>query len=104
MRESLKQIFSNQITLEDSTRFYYTITPYELKNSLGNVVAMLQEYDFTKKEDTSTPFNFKLYKTKEGNWYDIEEAGTITEKTTLRMLKSAIDSKENDTVLQQPAD
>ena len=94
MRDALKNLISNQITLEDNSQFYYTIKPYELTNALGNIIAVLQEYNFTKKDDNDGQLSYKLYRTKEGNWYDIEEAKIITEKTILRMLKSAIDAKE----------
>lgn len=100
MRDALKNIFSNQITLEDNSQFYYTIKPYELTNALGNIIAVLQEYNFTKKDDNNEDFSCKLYKTKEGNWYDIAETNFFIEKTILRMLKSAIDAKENNTVLE----
>ena len=100
MRDALKNLFSNQIILEDNSQFYYTITPYELTNALGNIIAVLQEYNFTKKDENNGQFSFKLYKTKEGNWYDIEEVKILTEKSILRMLKSAIDAKENDTILK----
>jgi hypothetical protein len=65
MREALKNLYSNQITLEDNSQFYYIINPYELTNALGNIVTVLQEYNFTKKDDTSGLFSCKLYKTKE---------------------------------------
>ncbi|MGF2412282.1 hypothetical protein [Ferruginibacter sp.] len=100
MRDALKNLFSNQIILEDNSLFYYTITPYELTNALGNIIAVLLEYNFTDKDDNAVQFFCKLYKTKEGNWYDIEEAKIGTEKSILRMLKSAIDAKENSTVLK----
>ena len=100
MKDALKDFFSNQIILEDNSEFYYTITPYELTNALGNIIAVLQEYNFTKKDDNNGQIFCKLYKTKEGNWYDIEEAKILTEKGILRMLKSAIDAKENDTILK----
>ena len=100
MREALKHIFSNQITIENKSQFYYTVTPYELTNVLGNVIAVLQEYNFTKKDEDNFPFSCKLYKTKEGSWYDIEETKILGEKAVLRMLKSAVDSKENNTVLE----
>jgi hypothetical protein len=99
MRDSLKHLFSHQITLEDNNLFYYTINPYELTNTLGTVIAVLQEYNFTKKGDNSDNFSCKLYKTKEGNWYDIEETKMASEKGVLRMLKSAIDAKENNSIL-----
>ena len=100
MRDALKNLFSNQIILEDNSQFYYTITPYELTNALGNIIAVLQDYSFTKKDDNSGQSSCKLYRTKEGNWYDIEEAKIDTEKGILRMLKSAIDVKENGTILK----
>ena len=100
MRDALKNLFSNQITLEDKSQFYYTIKPYELINTLGNIIAALQEYNFTKEGDNNGQFACKLYRTKEGNWYDIEEAKTDTEKGILRMLKSAIDAIENKVVLK----
>lgn len=101
MREALKNLFSHQITLEDNSQFYYTINPYELTNALGNVIAVLQEYNFTKKDDNNEPFSCKLYKTKEGNWYDIEAAKIVAEKGVLRMLKSAIEAKENNSISSQ---
>ena len=100
MRDALKNLFSNQITLEDNSQFYYTISPYQLTNVLGNIIAVLKEYNFTKKDDNSDQFSCKLYRTKEGNWYDLEVAKIVTEKGILRLLKSAIDAKENDTILK----
>jgi len=99
MRDALKNLFSNQITLEDNSRFYYTIKPFELINLLGNIISVLQEYNFTKKDDNNGQFSCKLYRTKEGNWYGIEVAKISTEKGILRLLKSAIDAKENNTIL-----
>lgn len=100
MRDALKNLFTNQITLEDNGQFYYTIKSCELTNALGNVIAVLQEYNFTKEGDNNRQFSCKLYRTKEGNWYDIEEAKIDTKKGILRMLKSAIDAKENKVVLK----
>ena len=98
MRDALNNLFSNQINLEDNSQFYYTISPYKLTNALGSIIAVLQEYNFTKMGDNNGQFSCKLYRTKEGNWYDIEEAKIVTEKSILRMLKSAIDTKEKSTV------
>ena len=100
MRDALNNLFSNQINLEDNSQFYYTISPYELTNALGSIIAILQEYNFTKKGDNNGQFTCKLYRTKEGNWYDIEESEIGAEKTVLRMLKSAIDKKEKDMILK----
>ena len=100
MRDVLKNLFTNQINLEDNSQFNYTITPYELTNALGNIIAVLQQYNFTKKDDNNGQFSCKLYKTKDGNWYDIEEAKMLAHKAVLRMLKSAIDAKENGAILK----
>ena len=100
MRDALKNLFSNQFILEDNSQFYYTIKPYELTNALGNIIALLREYNFTKKDDNQGKFSCKLYKTKEGNWYDFEDTKIITEKGVLRMLKSAVDAKENSTAVR----
>ena len=91
MRESLKNLFNQQIVLEDNSQFYYSIKPFELSNALGNVIAVLQEYSITKKDGE---FFCKLYRTKEGNWYDISEETTAENNATLRALKSALDNKE----------
>ena len=95
MRDALKNLFSNQITLEDNSQFYYTITPYELTNKLGNIIAVLQEYNFTKKDDNNEDFSCKLYKTKEGNWYDLPEVNKLTNNPILIALKLAINFQEN---------
>ena len=100
MRDVLKNLFTNQINLEDNSQFNYTIIPYEFTNALGNIIAVLQQYNFTKKDDNNGQFSCKLYKTKDGNWYDIEEAKMLAQKAVLRMLKSAIDAKENGTILK----
>jgi hypothetical protein len=92
MRDALKNLFSNQITLEDNSQFYYTITPYELTNALGNIIAVLQEYNFTKEGDNSIEFSCKLYRTKEGNWYDVQDENIGFEKGILLALKLALDN------------
>lgn len=99
MRDALKNLFSNQITLEDNSQFYYTISSHELTNSLGNIIAVLQEYNFANTVDFNGQFSGKLYKTKEGNWYDIEDVNIFSDKGIVRMLKSAIDAKEKKVIL-----
>lgn len=94
MRDALKNLFSNQITLEDNSHFYYTIKPYELTNALGSVIAVLQEYNFTKEGDNNGRFSCKLYKTKEGNWYDISDTNKSIDKSIIMALKLSIDTHE----------
>ena len=95
MKDALKNLFRNQIILEDNSLFYYTITPYELTNALGNIIAVLQEYNFTEKDDNRGQFSCKLYRTKEGNWYDISEEKKIVSTGVLTALKVAINTQEN---------
>lgn len=94
MRDALKNLFSNQIILEDNGKFYYTIKPYELINALGNVIAVLQEYNFIKDGDDNGQFYCKLYKTKEGNWYDISDTNKSIDKSIIMALKLSIDTQE----------
>lgn len=49
MREALKNVFVKEIVLEDGTIYYYTIQAHEVKNMLGQIVAVLDEYSFTEK-------------------------------------------------------
>ena len=86
--------------MEDGSVYYYSVSPYELKNVLGNNIAILQEYNFAKKGEESGQNSCKLYKTKDGNWYDFEDAKAAVEKGTMRLLKSAIDAKENSDILK----
>jgi hypothetical protein len=97
MRDALKTLFSKQITLPDGSIYLYTVQPFELTNALDNSIAVLTEYSFSKKE--SSP-SHKLYKTKDGYWYEIGGAYSSKEYTILRALKLAIDSQENSTVLE----
>jgi hypothetical protein len=91
MRDELKHFNSKQITLEDGSQFYYTIQPFEMKNILGTAIAVLDEYVFTKK---GTEEIYKLYRTNEGNWYDVNEENNVKINAVLRSLKSTIDCLE----------
>ena len=95
MRDALKNLFSNSIVLEDNSQFYYSIKPHELTNAVGQVVAVLQEYIFTKKDEHTGDFSCKLYKTKEGNWYDINTDYAGVEKNLTLRLKTALNKQES---------
>ncbi len=101
MRNTPLKLFNEQILVEDNNQFYYTVKPYELSNALGNLITVLQEYNFIKMDDSTGQLFGKLYRTKEGNWYDLEETQMANEKRILRMLKLAIDAKENNPGLAQ---
>ena len=85
---------ADYVILEDNCQYFYTMRPFELKNVLGNIIAVLREFIFMKIEGESEHSCYKLYKTKDGNWYDIEELKYAGENNKLRSLKAAIDLKE----------
>ena len=94
MRDELKNVFGKEIILEDGSQFYYTIQPFEMKNILGAAVAVLDEYLFTKKGSAET---YKLYRTKDGNWYEIEYENSNVESGLLLALKTAFDGQKTPT-------
>lgn len=83
--------FSSEIVLPDENKFRYFTKPYEFKNVLGHTVATFKEYCVTNSD---SQISFRLYKTKDGNWYDVTELKTPHEKNLIRTLKSAIDAIE----------
>ncbi len=90
MEMESKEVIKAQLILEDKSQYFYSITPVEIHNSLGGVIATLFEYSISN----NTSQNYKLYKTKEGNWYDIPEANPTSAKALLMSLKLAINSQE----------
>mgnify|MGYP006365905251 CR=1 FL=1 len=88
MEKKLLSAEKKEIILEDGRQFSCTITPVKIANSLGAAVAVLDEYLIT---DSSGNI-YKLYKTNEGNWYDIPEANAGVDKGVLMELKMGIDS------------
>ena len=91
MSRELDITTTNQVILEDNTQYFYTINHFELTNALGNVVAVLQEFVFIKNGENNEQFFYKLYKTKEGNWYEIPGENPSAANDIIRSLKSAID-------------
>ena len=49
MRNALKQVFINQVLLENGSDFYCSIFPYKLIEELGNCIPVILEYNFTEK-------------------------------------------------------
>lgn len=78
------------LLLGEVQKYFYTINPVQITNVLGNSVTVLLEYSITDVNGKS----HKLYKTKEGNWYDIPEANLAVDNTVLMSLKLAINSQE----------
>ena len=89
METELIDAAKKQLILEDGSLYFYTIKPVEIPNSLGTVVAVLDEYFITNYGGET----YKLYKTHEENWYDIPEANNGVDKSILLALKFKIDAQ-----------
>ncbi len=78
-----------RIILDDRSEFFYVISPFEITNALGVILAVLDEYFITNKGGDV----FKLYKTNEGNWFDFPGINASDNSTFLRQLKVALDNQ-----------
>jgi len=83
----------NTLVLKDTIQtFYYHTQEADIKNSLGKVSATLTEYViYTDKVNIIC----RLYKTKEGYWYDPFESKEVIDNKTKQEIKAAIDVLEN---------
>ena len=79
----------NEIILSDNSKFFYTISPFEMTDVLGHVVAILQEYTFIKIDKDNNELSYKLYRTKDGTWYEINSIKGSEENNILRQLKTS---------------
>ena len=79
---------SSSIQLKDGRQFTYQVIPTEIKNMLGAVAAILDEYIITDSEHTI----YKLYRTTEGNWYDFPDTNNTGRNAELILLKTAFDT------------
>ncbi len=85
---------SNQI-------LYYSTVEAVIKNPIGKISATLIEYVITiGKEDEANIF-CKLYKTKEGFWYDPTSSDDLIDTRTKHNIKAAIDAAENKNTAQK---
>ena len=89
MGRDIKTEEIKEIVLDNNSRFSYIIKQIEITNILGAAFAVLDEYSITD----SAGVNYKLYKTKDGNWYDLPEANTGIAKSILLALKLKIDNQ-----------
>jgi len=95
MEMESKEVIKAQLILEDKSQYFYSIKSVEICNSLGAVMATLLEYYISNH----TSQTYKLYKTKEGNWYEIPDANPTSEKALLMSLKLAINSQEKSKII-----
>lgn len=91
MEAQITDTKTERIILENKSRYFYTVKPVEITNALGAIIDTLMEYSIS---NMSTQ-NYKLYRTKEGNWYDVPEVNPTADNAVLMSLKLAINSKEN---------
>ncbi|WP_018617039.1 hypothetical protein [Segetibacter koreensis] len=91
------------IVLKTSNQtLYYSTLEAVIKNPIGKVSATLIEYIITTgKEDASNIF-CKLYKTKEGFWYDPASPEDQIDIKTKHNIKAAIDAAENKSTTPKP--
>lgn len=89
MEKGLVDEENKQVILDDGSQYFYTLKPVEITNSLGASVAVLNEYLITNQGGET----YKLYKTKEGNWYDVPESNQGADKGTLLALKLKINAE-----------
>ncbi|MBK8088830.1 MAG: hypothetical protein IPK31_13315 [Chitinophagaceae bacterium] len=87
METDIKTEEIKKIVLQGCSRFSYTIKQVEITNILGATVAILDEYFITDSNGET----YKLYKTNEGNWYDIPDMNKGVNTSVLLALKFGID-------------
>ena len=79
------------ITVQDGNQYFYTISDSAAVNPLGVLKATLTEYSLYRTENAESPVG-KLYKTKEGNWYDAPNSNMTCFLSSC--LKIALDASE----------
>lgn len=79
--------------IKDGKKYFYSIASYDAKNPLGVVKQTLKEYTFYQAENPEKLIG-KLYRTDDGNWYDLPTETPIT-TTFATFLKTAIEESEN---------
>lgn len=86
-----------EIFVQDGYRYVYTTAFINAENPLGVVKATLKEYTVCKIAEAEMLIG-KLYRTKEGNWYDMP--GSTPINPLLRtMIKMAIDEAEKNNAI-----
>lgn len=80
------------ITVKDGSKYFYTTTSYNTTNPLGIIKATLIEYALYDALNNQIPVA-KLYKTSEGNWYDMPAENAFNTSLSTN-LKIAIDEME----------
>ena len=85
------------IFLRNGDRYSYTISIYNAENSLGVIKATLKQFTVYQPDSTEN-IVCKLYRTNEGNWYDLTDSNS-TNSFLLTSIKIAIDESEQEITL-----
>ncbi len=80
---------------------YYSTVEAVIKNPIGKVSATLVEYVITSGKEDQEDIFCKLYKTKEGFWYDPLNPDDQIDTRTKHNIKAAIDDVENKNTSQK---
>lgn len=81
---------------------YYSTVEAVIKNPIGKVSATLIEYVITTDKEDASDIFCKLYKTKEGFWYDPANPDDRIDTKTKHNIKAAIDAVENKHTAPKP--
>ena len=90
MNETPNSISTSQQVSVNGLHYSYTIQDAEITNALGIVIATLIEYRLSGSAGDS----ISLYRTSEGNWYDMKQSDSPFKNAIMLALKTAIDQKE----------
>ncbi len=89
------EVKTEKVILTGNREYFYTVKPVEIVNALGVNIVTCIEYSITNFSNE----NYKLHKTKEGNWYDFPEENKTADKAMIMSLKLAINSQEHKELL-----
>jgi hypothetical protein len=81
---------------------YYSTVEAVIKNPIGKISATLIEYVITTGQESEANIFCKLYKTKEGFWYDPASPDDFVDSRTKHNIKAAIDAAENKNTAPRP--
>src|SRR5690349_1162466 len=92
---------TNKIVVRDGSKYFYTTAFCDVQNSLGVVKATLKEYTIYKAGESEIIIA-RLYKTTNGNWYDLQTETSI-DALLATTLKMAIDESEKSEANIEPS-
>jgi len=87
------------LILKDGRTFEFFTAFVNIENPLGAVRATVKEYTLSETTSGMERFVCKLYKTKDGYWYDHPSADRPN-PLLIMVLKAALDEKERKEVVQ----